>query len=88
MKSLSTLAIAAVLLLATYYVARAEEPKAAGVTNAECDRVHKAKSDAGKTISSQDLARDLNLPVETVNECLMRMRQVTPRTPRRTPLPR
>jgi DNA-binding CsgD family transcriptional regulator len=77
-----TLAIAAMLLMALDGAALAEAaPTAApAATDAECNRVFKAKAEADKTISSQQLARDLNLSLETVNACLLRMRRV-PRTP-------
>ena len=77
-------AIAAALLLAFGGAALAEDAAApaapAAATDAECNRIFKAKAEADKTISSQQLARDLNLPLETVNACLLRMRRV-PRTP-------
>jgi hypothetical protein len=80
MMTANTLAIATALLLAFGAAARAEDPPAApaAATDAECNRVFKAKSDADKTISSQELARILNLPLETVNDCLMRMRRLPP----------
>ena len=87
MTKTSTLAIATALLLALGTAALAEDapaapaaPAAATATDAECNRVFKAKADADKTISSQQLSRDLNLPLETVNDCLLRMRRV-PSTP-------
>ena len=84
MTKTSTLAIATALLLALGTAALAEDapaaPSAAAATDAECNRVFKAKADADKTISSQQLSRDLNLPLQTVNDCLLRMRRV-PSTP-------
>lgn len=84
MTKTSTLAIATALLLALGTAALAEDapaaPAATAATDAECNRVFKAKADADKTISSQQLSRDLNLPLETVNDCLLRMRRV-PSTP-------
>lgn len=82
MTKASTLAIATALLLALGTAALAEDAPAApaAATDAECARVFKAKADADKTISSQQLSRDLNLPLETVNACLLRMRSA-PRTP-------
>ncbi len=82
MTKTSTLAIATALLLARGAAAPAEDapaaPAATAATDAECNRVFKAKADADKTISSQQLSRDLNLPLETVNACLLRMRRVPP----------
>jgi hypothetical protein len=82
MTKTSTLAIATALLLALGAAARAGDapaaPAATAATDAECSRVFKAKADADKTISSQELSRDLNLPLETVNDCLLRMRRVPP----------
>lgn len=78
MKTLSTLAIVATLLLAPYHAVRAEEPAAVPARESDCNRVFKAKSDAGKTISSADIARELDLPLETVNACLLKMRQAPP----------
>ena len=78
MTKTSTLAIATALLLALGGTALAEAAPAA--TDAECNQVFTAKAAADKTISSQQLARDLKLPLETVNACLLRMRRV-PRTP-------
>ena len=84
MKTSSTLTIAAILLLATIGVARAEgaAPTAAG-TSADCNRVFKAKADAGKDVSTKQLAHDLQLPIATVQKCLRQMRRAGPRkTPR------
>jgi len=84
MKTSSTPIIAAILLLATIGVARAEgtAPTPAR-TSADCNRVFKAKADAGKDVSTKQLARDLHLPVETVQKCLRHMRRAGPRmTPR------
>ena len=81
MTKTSTLAIAAALLLVPGAAALAEDAPAApaaAATDAECSRVFKAKADADKTISSQQLSRDLNLPLATVNDCLLRMRRVPP----------
>ena len=78
MTKTTTLATATALLLALGGTARAESAPAA--TDAECNQVFTAKAAADKTISSQHLARDLKLPLETVNACLLRMRRV-PRTP-------
>lgn len=78
MTKTNTLAIATALLLALGGTALAEAAPAA--TDAECNQVFTAKAAADKTISSQQLARDLKLPLETVNACLLRMRRV-PRTP-------
>jgi hypothetical protein len=82
MTKTSTLAIATALLVASAGAALAEAAPttAPAATDAECNRVFKAKAEADKTISSQQLARDLDLPLETVNACLLRMRRV-PRTP-------
>ena len=79
MTKTNTLAIATALLLALGGTALAEEA-APAATDAECNQVFTAKAAADKTISSQQLARDLKLPLETVNACLLRMRRV-PRTP-------
>jgi hypothetical protein len=79
MTKTSTLTIATALLLALGAAAMAEDaPAAPAATDAECSRVFKAKADADKTISSQELSRDLNLPLATVNDCLLRMRRVPP----------
>ncbi|MFN8644443.1 MAG: hypothetical protein U0802_23340 [Candidatus Binatia bacterium] len=77
-----TLAIATVLTMALAGAALAAEAPAAAptATDAECNQVFKAKAAADKKISSQHLARDLKLPLTTVNDCLLRMRRV-PRTP-------
>lgn len=84
MTKMNSLAIAAALLLALAGAALADDapaaPAAPAATDAECNRVFKAKADADKNISSQQLARDLNMPLETVNACLLRLRRV-PRTP-------
>jgi len=84
MKTSSTLAIAAILLLATIGVSRAEDAAKTGTgTSADCNRIFKAKADAGKDISTEQLARDLQLPVATVQKCLRRKRRAGPRsTPR------
>ena len=79
MTKTSTLALAAMLSLALHGAALAETAPTAA-TDADCNRVFKAKAAADKTISSQQLSRDLDLPLATVNECLLRMRRV-PRTP-------
>lgn len=77
-----TLTIATVLLVALHGAALAEGAPATApaATDADCNRVFKAKAAADKTVSSQQLARDLELPLATVNDCLLRMRRV-PRTP-------
>ena len=84
MTKTSTLAIATAFLLALGGAALADDapaaPAAPAATDADCNRIFKAKADADKNISSQQLARDLNMPLETVNACLLRMRRV-PRTP-------
>lgn len=80
MTKASTLAIATALLLALGGAALGEDAPVATATDAECNRIFKAKAEADKGISSQQLARDLNMPLETVNVCLLRMRRV-PRTP-------
>ena len=82
MTKTKTLAIATLLLMALHGAALAEPaPTAApAATDAECNRVFKAKAAADKTISSKQLARDLKLPLKTVNDCLRRMRR-GPRTP-------
>ena len=83
MKKSSTLTIATVLLLATSVVGLAEQAGTATAAAVDCNAVFKAKAAADKTISSQQLARDLSMPVKQVNECLRRMRRVGPRsTPR------
>jgi hypothetical protein len=85
MKQSSTLVIATALLLATNGVALAEQA-AITTPDAECDRVFKTKATVGKTMSSEQLARDLNLPVEKVNTCLLLLRShpppATPQTER------
>lgn len=75
MKQSSTLVIATVLLLATSGVALAQRVTAEDV---ECDPVFKAKATAGKTMSSEQLARDLKMPIEKVNACLLRLRTHPP----------
>ncbi len=84
MAKTNTLAIATALLLALGGAALADDAPAAAAapaaSDADCNRIFKAKADADKNISSQQLARDLNMPLETVNACLLRMRRV-PRTP-------
>ena len=83
MKKSSTLGIATVLLLATSVVGLAEQAGTATAAAVDCNAVFKAKAAADKTISSQQLARDLSMPVKQVNKCLRRMRHVGPRsTPR------
>lgn len=79
MKKSSTLAIATALLFATGGVALAEQADTGADARVDCTKVFKAKASADKTISSKQLAQDLNLPIETVNECLLRLRQVGPR---------
>lgn len=82
MTKTSTLTITSALVLALGAAALAEDapaaPAATPATDAECSRVFKAKAEADKTISSQQLSRDLNLPLTTVNDCLLRMRRVPP----------
>jgi hypothetical protein len=77
MKKSRTLAIATVLLLAISGVALGEE--AAGATQIDCNPVFKAKAEAGKKLSSKQLAKDLNMPLDQVNTCLRRMRHSGPR---------
>jgi hypothetical protein len=78
MKQSSTLVIAILLLLATSAVARAEQA-ATATEDVECDQVFKAKATVGKNMSSEQLARELKMPVETVNTCLLRLRSHPPR---------
>ena len=77
-----TLTIATLLLMALdgAALAKAAPTAAPTPTDAECNQVFKAKAAADKTVSSHQLARDLKLPIKTVNACLLRMRRV-PRTP-------
>ena len=70
------LAIAALLLLATDSAVLA---KGGAKTSTDCNRVYKAKADADKSVSTKQLATDLNLPVETVKKCLRRVRHSGPR---------
>ena len=77
MRKSSTLAMATVLLLAISGVALGEE--AAGATQVDCNPVFKAKAAADKSLSSKQLAADLNMPLEQVNICLRRMRHSGPR---------
>jgi len=80
MKS-STLVIA--MLLVTGGAAWAGQAKSA-TPGPDCEKVFHAKTDAGKSVSSKQLARDLNMPVADVNTCLRRLRH---RAPRATPQP-
>jgi len=74
------LAIAALLLLATDNTVLAEGgAKTSAATSADCNRVYKAKADADKDVSTNQLASDLNLPVATVQKCLRRVRHHGPR---------
>jgi len=74
------LAIAITLLLVTGSIALAEGGKTSAATSADCNRIYKAKADAGKDVSTHQLARDLNLPVATVQHCLRLKRRTGPRT--------
>jgi hypothetical protein len=76
MKKSTAVAIAAVLLFASSGVALAAHT---GAIDPECNRVYKAKADAGKSVSSKQLAKDLNLPVDKVNTCLRHLRRHGPR---------
>ncbi len=78
MKKSSTVAIAIVLLLATSGLALAEQAGTAADADVDCNAIFKAKAAADKNISSQQLARDLNLPLEQVNTCLRRLRHTGP----------
>jgi len=84
MKKSTIAAVAAVVLLATSAVTLAQgEAKKSTATSADCNRVFKAKADAGKSVSTQQLAQELQLPVETVRACLHHQRRQGPRqTPR------
>ena len=75
MKQSGTLMIATLLLLATSTVALAQKVTTEDV---ECDPVFKAKATAGKTMSSEQLARELKMPLEKVNGCLLRLRTHPP----------
>jgi len=69
MKKSSTLAIATLLLLAASGVALAAQTGTA-TPGPDCEQVFKAKATADKSVSSKQLAHDLNLPVAEVNKCL------------------
>jgi hypothetical protein len=79
MRTSSTLAIATALLLVTSGAALAQGEAAS--TDPDCNRVFKANAASEKKISSNQLARDLNLPIEKVNECLLILRRGPARTP-------
>jgi hypothetical protein len=73
--------IAALLLLATASAVRSESgAKTGSAASADCNRVYKAKAEAGKELSTKQLARDLKLPVATVNKCLKHIRRTGPRS--------
>jgi hypothetical protein len=76
MKKPSTIAVAVALLFASSGVAFAAHT---GKIDPECNRVYKAKADADKNISSKQLAKELNLPLAKVNECLKHLRRHGPR---------
>ena len=77
MKQSITLAIATMLLLTASDVL-AQDAGTGAPPSADCNRVFAAKAKADKKLSSEHLARDLNLPLETVNACLLQLRRVTP----------
>jgi hypothetical protein len=80
MRRSNRLTIAILLLLATASQVLAEGGAKSGTaTSADCNRVYKAKADADKDVSTKQLARDLNLPIETVRTCLRRVRHSGPR---------
>jgi hypothetical protein len=73
-------AIAAVLLLATTGATLGQgEAQKSAPTSADCNRVFKAKADAGKSVSTQQLAQELQLPVDTVRACIQHKRRQGPR---------
>ena len=83
MKKLSTLAIAALLAATGGMALGAGKGKTTSATSADCNRVYKAKADAGTQVSTKQLADELKLPVETVQHCLRLKRRQGPRlTPR------
>jgi hypothetical protein len=76
MKKSSTVAIAAALLFAASGVALARHT---GSIDPECNKVYKAKADADKSVSSKQLAQELNMSVSKVNSCLKHLRRHGPR---------
>ena len=79
MKQSITLAIATMLLLTASDVLAQDAGAGTGAPpSADCNRVFAAKAKADKKLSSEHLARDLNLPLETVNACLLQLRRVAP----------
>lgn len=78
MRTSRSLTIAIAMLLATSGGALGEPTEGAAVADADCNRVFKAKSAADKNVSSEQLARDLSLPLEKVNSCLLLLRHGRP----------
>ena len=76
MKVWSTVKIAAVLLLATGGTAIAESGTTTNTpTHAECEAVFKAKAAAGKSVSTNQLAEQLQLPADKVKACIRMQRR-------------
>lgn len=69
------LAAAVALTVASSTAARAEEAATTGAApDADCNRVIKASTESDKKPSPQQLANELNLPIEKVNACLRLVR--------------
>lgn len=74
MKRIAVLASGFALLVASSAGVRAEDAKGDSTADADCNRVIKASTESDKKPSPNQLAQELNLPIEKVNACLLKVR--------------
>lgn len=74
MKRFVLLASLAALLAGSNLVSWAEEAGGSAGSDPDCNRVIKASSESDKKPSPKQLADELNLPLEKVNACLLKVR--------------